>query len=224
TAFVDLIANCYSNRCESDDPNSFARRVALDNAVIRTHLEFKDNSTFRKTLTEPKFIEESEIVYLAQGELERYIGRESDLKKLIENAKQFLRQELPRFTIQLQQINDLIQRLRLGDALALPAYPDHARVRDLTQVVDGSVREVIEDIEKAEKELRALETGVREHAKALTRKQEIEARLTKLLAESKALLDRRNRLKEARSKRDDLFARLLGTVLNQRKRYADVIA
>lgn len=336
TAFVDLIANCYFDRCNSDDPNSFARRVALDNAKVETHLEFKDSSTFKKTLMEPKFIEESEIVYLAQGELEHYIGRGSDLnkyinesifespqvknsvkafdflsvddalrtvetellsqhdliadlvgatamevasqiekdgrqakaelkdvdsriqvlekdlteekrqfsaqrqkalvelqtrkatlidlKKLLENAKQFLRQELPRFAMQVGQINNLVQRLRLGNDLTLPAYPDQVRVDDLTEVVNGKVRQVIADIEMAEKELRALEAGVQEHAKALSRKQEIEMRLTKLRADWQGLLDRRKQLEEARRKRDELFVQLLETILKQRDRYTEVIA
>ena len=335
TAFVDLVANCYFDRCNSNDSNSFARRVALDNAAVKTQLDFKDNSTFAKTLAEPRFIEESQIVYLAQGELERYIGSGSDLnkyinelifespqvknsvkafdflsvddvlhtveadlfaqhdviaelerstaaalaaqiekdgrqaraelkdiesriqvlekdlteekraisaerqktlnelqtrkatlvdlKKLLEDAKQFLRHELPCFATQVGQINELIQRLGLGEALTLPSYPDQARVDGLARVVEGKVREVIGDIEKAEKELRALEVGVLEHAKTLTRKQEIEARLTKLRSEWQALVDRRKRLEEARGKRDDLFAQLLGTVLEQRERYAEVI-
>src|SRR5206468_10783961 len=85
TAFVDLIANCYFDRSNSGDANSFARRVAMDYPGLTTTVEFKDSSAFTKALTEPKFFDDSQIVYIAQGELEKYIGSGSDLNKYVNN-------------------------------------------------------------------------------------------------------------------------------------------
>jgi len=92
TAFVDLIANCYVDRCRANDPNSFVRRIADQNPSIRTALDFKDGSAFEKEMCDLTFFEESDIVYIAQGELERYIGDDSDLdvyvKRLIFESPQ----------------------------------------------------------------------------------------------------------------------------------------
>jgi hypothetical protein len=79
TAFVDLIANCYMDRSHTDDPNSFVRRISDQNPSIKTALDFKDGSAFEKEMCDRTFFDESDIVYIAQGELERYIGDDSDL-------------------------------------------------------------------------------------------------------------------------------------------------
>jgi len=83
TALVDLIANCYSDRCKTDDKNSFVRRIINDKPVIETKLWFKDGGEFSKQLTDQNFLEESQLVYIAQGELEEYIGEGSNLHKYI---------------------------------------------------------------------------------------------------------------------------------------------
>ena len=74
TAFVDLIANCYMDRCNTEDPNSFVRRIVDQNPTIETTLTFKDKNIFTKDFKNGSFFEDSEIVYIAQGELENYIG------------------------------------------------------------------------------------------------------------------------------------------------------
>jgi hypothetical protein len=87
TALVDLIANCYVDRCHTDDPNSFVRRIADQSPTINTTLDFKDGSSFEKGACDGTFFQDSDIVYVAQGELEKYIGDDSDLdvyvKKLV---------------------------------------------------------------------------------------------------------------------------------------------
>jgi hypothetical protein len=57
--------------------------IVADRANVTTKLVFKDHSEFQKTLTDGRFIDQSDIVYIAQGELERYIGEKSDLDKYI---------------------------------------------------------------------------------------------------------------------------------------------
>ncbi len=85
TAFVDLIANSYQDRCHTDDPNSFARRVADQSPKIETFLGFKDGSGFRKEICDGTFYQDSDIVYISQGELEKYIGDNSDLDVYVKN-------------------------------------------------------------------------------------------------------------------------------------------
>lgn len=83
TAFVDQIANCYFDRVNSDDENSFVRRISDQNPDLEIKLTFKDKSTFSKKATSQLFFEEGQIAYIAQGELERYIGKRSNLDEYL---------------------------------------------------------------------------------------------------------------------------------------------
>ncbi len=85
TAFVDLIANVYKDRCHTTDPNSFVRRIADQNPVLETTLDFKDGTSFKKSVCDATFFQDSEIVYVAQGELEKYIGDDSDLEVYVKD-------------------------------------------------------------------------------------------------------------------------------------------
>lgn len=79
TAFVDLIANCYSDRVNSSDANSFVKRVSDQNPNIDVKLSFRDKSSFSKNVLDQTYHESGQVVYIAQGELEHYIGERSDL-------------------------------------------------------------------------------------------------------------------------------------------------
>lgn len=83
TALVDLVANCYVDRCNTEDKNSFVRRIINDDPKIETKLSFKDGGQFSKQLTDQNFLDESQLVYIAQGELEQYIGEGSNLDTYI---------------------------------------------------------------------------------------------------------------------------------------------
>jgi AAA domain len=83
TALVDLLANSFRDRCNTKDSNSFVRRIVGDGANLLTSITFGDGALFEKKLTDSRFVEQSEAVYIAQGELELYIGEASDLDKYI---------------------------------------------------------------------------------------------------------------------------------------------
>lgn len=85
TAFVDLIANCYKNRCNTKDKNSFVSRIADTNPNLEVTLTFSDEegTIFTKKVTDNNFFQNSEIIYIAQGELETYIGDNSDLDSYV---------------------------------------------------------------------------------------------------------------------------------------------
>lgn len=117
TALVDLIANCYIDRCNTDDKNSFVRRISDQGSNLAITLVYKDGASFTKTLTQGTFFKDSPITYIAQAELERYIGDESDLNEYIrhlifdspkvkDSVKSF------EFSNLLQNIEDLQRRLR----------------------------------------------------------------------------------------------------------------
>lgn len=83
TAFVDQIANCYIDRVNSGDENSFIKRISDQNPDLKIELTFKDKTTFSKKATDLSFFEEGQIAYIAQGELEQYIGEKSDLDEYV---------------------------------------------------------------------------------------------------------------------------------------------
>lgn len=85
TALVDIVANCYTNRCGAEDGNSFVRRIVDQIPELQAELKFKDGSVFSKKLSEQRFVEEGQFVYISQGELETYIGDKSDLGQYIKN-------------------------------------------------------------------------------------------------------------------------------------------
>lgn len=92
TALVDLIANCYIDRCNTEDKNSFVRRISDQTPDLKTALTFRSGENFCKEVSDLVFFQDSEIAYIAQGELEKYIGDDSDLdtyvKKLVFGSPQ----------------------------------------------------------------------------------------------------------------------------------------
>ncbi|MFA5933420.1 MAG: hypothetical protein WC826_05135 [Microgenomates group bacterium] len=85
TAFVDLIANCYVDRVNSSDANSFVKRIADQDPDIDIKLGFRDKSVFSKKVLDQTYYDAGQVVYIAQGELERYIGDRSDLDQYVNN-------------------------------------------------------------------------------------------------------------------------------------------
>lgn len=85
TALVDLIANSYQDRCNTEDPNSFVRRITDHKPHLKTTVTFEDNNQFTKSVCEGSFFQDSEIIYIAQGELEKYVGENSDLDVYVNN-------------------------------------------------------------------------------------------------------------------------------------------
>jgi hypothetical protein len=170
TALVDLIANCFVDRCNTDDSNSFVRRIVVDRASVATKLVFKDGSEFQKMLTDARFIEQSEIVYIAQGELERYIGEKSDLDRYIRDlifespqvkntVKAFEFEELAKRTqeeeLRLSQAHQSIERLELGTSEGVLA----AARREKSQI-EGELKDVDEKIPALEARLNKEKVGL----------------------------------------------------------------
>lgn len=84
TAFVDLIANCFSDRNVKDDKNSFVRRISYEGASeLKTVLKFAESESFTKHVTEEKYIDIVDLSYIRQGELDTYIGEGSSLENRV---------------------------------------------------------------------------------------------------------------------------------------------
>jgi len=91
TAFLDLIANCFEDRCYKDrkdylDRNSFVQRIEKQAPSLKTKLSFigADVLPFSKELSEESFFKDVRITYLPQGKMEEYIGNRRKLDDKIE--------------------------------------------------------------------------------------------------------------------------------------------
>jgi energy-coupling factor transporter ATP-binding protein EcfA2 len=85
TALVDLIANCYLNRAASNESNSFVYRVRDDKPALAVELRFRDGKQFSKQMLDDSFIDEFDLVYIAQGALEKYLDDKSDFAQYVRN-------------------------------------------------------------------------------------------------------------------------------------------
>lgn len=91
TALLDLIANCYEDRCirSGEDKNSFVQRIEEEKSDLNVELSFIGPSVpnFSKKLDEERFFKSSKIIYLPQGKIEDYSG---DRKKLDSKIKEII--------------------------------------------------------------------------------------------------------------------------------------
>jgi energy-coupling factor transporter ATP-binding protein EcfA2 len=127
TAFVDLIANCYVDRKESEDPNSFVKRISSNKGVnVEVSLEYLGGNKFSKDLLEGKFVDFADITYIAQAELEEAIfksgGLNSQIHEVVFNSKDIkdsqlefefksLRDEKTFLKDRIKKLNELIINL-----------------------------------------------------------------------------------------------------------------
>ncbi len=336
TAFVDLIANCYIDRCHTDDPNSFVRRISDQSPVIKTKLDFKDGSAFEKDVCDDAFFQDSGIVYVAQGELEKYIGDDSDLdiyvknlvfespqikdtvksfefeqlaegvsetqeslsqknesivfleqrigkdiaqsieleskqkaaelkdieerikelakaqsiekikvaqdkqkiisdlkakkedlailKNLLASAVHFIDTDLVAFNRQLTSINTVLTKLGIAETLDLIAYGEKSKLEGRTVEVKNEITSIVKDIEVAQRELASFEAGIKDHAKLLDKKAELEVAIISIKSKAEQFKKDEQSLSVSVGDRTTLFKKLIETVILQKKKYEEIIA
>ena len=89
TAFLDLIANCFEDRCSrscNTDNNSFVLRNEIEAPDLTVELTFANdsNTPFVKQLIDNSLFEESRITYLPQGQINEYSSDRTRLDTKIE--------------------------------------------------------------------------------------------------------------------------------------------
>jgi hypothetical protein len=336
TALVDIIANCYGDRVNCNDTNSFVKRISDHNPNLKVGLSFRNGATFEKELMQKALIEDGQIAYIAQGELEKYIGEKSDLDKYVNDlifktpsvsnslkryefsktktkvdqleiqigekskviealeyqtrtevfdqmriagkqlqvdlqditertealekalspekikvAKEkqekiselksqrdllieikaklaeiiiFVDEDLSRFNETVKATNELQQKLKIAEAFSNLAYADVAKVKERYGLIEQEIKKVIEEIEKQQKEVDQFEAGIQNHAKMLDKKREMTVSSQKNEAAVKSLEEMKMKLEAEVSSRKALFKELVTNMLDQRKKYEEVIA
>jgi hypothetical protein len=159
TAFVDLVANCYSDRKNTDDTNSFVRRITTDSDPdLKIKITLKDGTVFEKNISDPTYYEDSPIIYIAQGNLESHVTNTEALEKHIDELifespkvkdteKQFeyesLLAEASGFSAKLQKKNNQIYALEqkttelVETALTTELGQHKAKLKDVASRLTG---------------------------------------------------------------------------------------
>lgn len=94
TALLDLIANCFQDRCYRSgmnprEENSFVQRIEDDNPALSIKLGFvgPDIQPFSKRFKEESFFQDVRVTYLPQGQIEEFSGNR---KRLNEKIKEII--------------------------------------------------------------------------------------------------------------------------------------
>ncbi|MGB9680830.1 MAG: hypothetical protein ACPLYC_01335, partial [Minisyncoccia bacterium] len=85
TALLDLIANCYPDKIDSSNKNSFVNRIFNEGQGLFTSINFLNQENFSKKLGESKFITDSDIEYIPQGQIENKIGNTREFHNFLQN-------------------------------------------------------------------------------------------------------------------------------------------
>lgn len=179
TAILDLIANCYVNRCRryeeditvEEDKNSFVQRIQEETENLGVRIDFIDKSIepFSKRLKDLSFIEKSPITYLPQGKIEEISGNKTKLNEKIEEIvfnnekvkeqgykERFIeiKDETTAITKQLTEYNIKISKLESETAKEI-----FTKINSEKQIADGKLNDIRNQIQKIEA---SLEEGIQE--------------------------------------------------------------
>lgn len=83
TAFVDLLADSFIDRTVNPDLNSFVQRVIGPQVEVKTRIVFQNGESFEKVIGDHTVWPSSDVVYVAQGQLEMYLGNRSALETYV---------------------------------------------------------------------------------------------------------------------------------------------
>ncbi len=85
TALLDLIANCYLDKIDSSNKNSFVNRIFKEGRDLLASINFLNQENFSKKLVESKFVTDSDIEYIPQGQIENKIGNTREFHNFLQN-------------------------------------------------------------------------------------------------------------------------------------------
>lgn len=144
TAFLDLIANCFQDRCyrygkNARDENSFVQRIEDDNPNLSIKLGFigQDIQPFSKHFKEESFFQDVRVTYLPQGQIEEFSGNRKRLnekiKEIIFGSKRIIDANVQqRFNEIENKINNLCRRIgEINDTIS------HLEEESTDQIMEG---------------------------------------------------------------------------------------
>jgi energy-coupling factor transporter ATP-binding protein EcfA2 len=213
TALVDMLAHCFMDREHTTDRNSFVRRISGDAPTLPIQIEFAGGKQFEKTLADGVFFEDTELAYIAQGELERYIDEHSDLNEYLHSLifeSPTIRDTLTAFEYESQTSTvEALQRdldAKNGVVIELEA----ATSSTVTADIEKKGRQVAAELSDVTERLQQLQQQLsQEKIEANTKRQE---RVTGLKAVKEELSAARDLVLAARRAIDSDLARMADVV------------
>jgi hypothetical protein len=138
-------------------------------------------------------------------------------------SKQFVSEELARFNLTIAQINGILRELGIEGAMPNLEYAAGDAIRTIEANVQNQLGQAVSLLEASEKEIQGYESEMQEHAKHLSRKNELSEKLGAIDQKIQVMASDTQRLDGQREERNRLFGELLRTLLEQQTRYAEII-
>lgn len=200
---------------------------AVKKSGTRTRAERKDVQT-RIAAAEAKLPKEkAQVAQTKQQAVTRLKAQRDQLVSARELAQRTLRAldtEFAQVAALVSRLNKFIAGLGLGSALPVLAYPERERIVALQQEIEKRLRLTVGEIEKAEKEIKSFAQELQEHARLLSKKEELGKQLARLELQWRELVRQQKQLTAERAPRTETLRQLLQTTVSQRRKYTNIIA
>jgi len=148
----------------------------------------------------------------------------NELGVTIKEALKFADENLLVFNSEIGKINTLATKLNFAYQFKTVEYADTENLRTLITTVREELRKTIGEIERFQKDLEEKEKGIKEHAKLLDKKKELEKAIQQIKDKLKIVVEKKKTLTGEIKAREGLFEELLNKRVAQRNKYLSIIA
>jgi len=146
-----------------------------------------------------------------------------ELGEQLGNASQFISEDISRFNQYVSQINSLLREVGIEISVTVLDYTPTVSIEVIRKLVESELSQVVAGIEASEKELRGYEVEMQEHARYLSRKNELSSKLATISTKLETIANDNQQLNTEREERDKLFRELLLTIVQQQQKYSEII-
>lgn len=209
---------------ENDTDSKTEENLNKETKNLETELKdtIKKIEELSKSLS-PEKIKEAEDKQKQLTDLRDKKAQLSDLGVTIKDILKFADEDLVEFNKQIVRINELASRLEFTDQFKIVEYVDGEVLKTFISVVRESLRKTIGEIEKFQKELEEKEKGIKEHAKLLDKRKELEKAVQLIKDKLKIIAEKKKSLELEVGKREKLFEDLLNKRIEQKNKYLAII-
>lgn len=167
-----------------------------------------------------------EVIEQEQAARSRLQDRKSrliELDELLGSASQFVAEDISRFNLYADTINSLLKELGIDGRLRSLEYEGAEELSQITASINVELGLAVSAIEASEKELHGYEAEMQEHARYLSRRKELDSKLAAVNKKLETIASDLEQSESNRAERNALFAELLQTLLQQQRKYAEII-
>lgn len=210
---------------ESETDGKLEDGLKKEEKTLNTDL--KDAETKIQDLTKSlsaEKVKEAEDKQKQLTELRDKKAQLTDLGVTIKNALKFVEEDISSFNKEVLKINSLTAGLKFSNNFKTIDYADTEDLKGLIVTVRDDLRKTIGEIEKFQKDLEEKEKGIKEHAKLLDKKKQLEKAIEDVKNRLKIIVEKQQKLAEATKGRKGFFEELLNKRIEQRNKYLAIIA